>query len=90
MRLFIRAPKKPNSARRKVVKVRLSSRKIVEAYIPGVGHSLQPYSTVLLRGGRVKDLPGVKYRLIRGKYDFKGVPNRVNARSKYGTKSSKV
>ncbi len=86
VKVFTRTPKKPNSAIRKVAKIKLSSGKRVEAYIPGEGHNLQEYSVVLMRGGRVPDLPGVKYHLIRGKYDFQGVKNRKNARSLYGTK----
>lgn len=79
-------PKKPNSAIRKIVKVRLSNNKLIIAYIPGQGHNLQKYSTVLVRGGRVKDVPGLKYKLIRGKYDFTIVETfpRVHSRSKYG------
>lgn len=86
VKVYIRTPKKPNSAQRKVAKIRLSTRQKVEAYIPGEGHNLQEYSVVLMRGGRVPDLPGVKYHLVRGKYDFKGVKNRKQSRSKYGTK----
>jgi small subunit ribosomal protein S12 len=88
MKLVIRNPKKPNSAKRKIVKVTITStRKSIYAYIPGEGgHNLQQYSTVLLRGGRTKDLPGIKYRLIRGKFDFSGLKNRKTSRSKYGTK----
>jgi small subunit ribosomal protein S12 len=86
LKIFIRTPKKPNSALRKVAKIKLSTGKKVEAYIPGEGHNLQQYSVVLLRGGRVQDLPGVKYHLIRGKYDFKGVKDRKTSRSKYGVK----
>jgi small subunit ribosomal protein S12 len=86
LKIFTRAPKKPNSALRKVARVRLSTKKRTIAYIPGEGHTLQEYSTVLMRGGRVKDLPGVKYHLIRGKYDFLGLKSRKQARSKYGTK----
>jgi small subunit ribosomal protein S12 len=86
-KLVIRAPKKPNSALRKLAKVRLSNRKQIYAYIPGEGHNLQEYSTVLIRGGRVKDLPGIKYHLIRGKLDFSGLKNRKTSRSKYGTKN---
>lgn len=86
VKVFIRSPKKPNSANRKVVKIKLSQKERVEAYIPGEGHNLQEYSVVLMRGGRVKDLPGVKYHLIRGKYDFNGVKGRKQARSKYGVK----
>ena len=76
LKVFTKTPKKPNSALRKVAKIRLTNRKRVTAYIPGEGHTLQEYSTVLMRGGRVKDLPGVKYHLIRGKYDFLGLKNR--------------
>jgi small subunit ribosomal protein S12 len=86
-KLVVRTPKKPNSALRKLVKLRLSNAKRVYAYIPGEGHNLQEYSTVLMRGGRVKDLPGVKYHLIRGKLDFLGIKNRRTSRSKYGTKN---
>jgi small subunit ribosomal protein S12 len=89
VKVFTRTPKKPNSALRKVARIRLSNKKRVTAYIPGEGHSLQEYSTVLMRGGRVKDLPGVKYHLVRGKYDFLGLKNRRKARSKYGTKLPK-
>lgn len=90
LRMIIRTPKKPNSALRKIVKLRLlSNYKIVTAYIPGEGHNLQEYSSVLIRGGRVKDLPGVKYHLIRGKLDFLGLKNRKTSRSKYGTKNLK-
>ena len=88
-KIFTRTPKKPNSALRKVAKLKLSNGRRVEAYIPGEGHNLQEYSVVLMRGGRVPDLPGVKYHLIRGKYDFHGVKNRKNARSRYGTKKNK-
>ncbi len=86
IKLILKTPKKPNSALWKLVKVRLSNKKTVYAYIPGEGHNLQVYSTVLMRGGRVKDLPGVKYHLIRGKFDFNGLTNWKTARSKYGTK----
>ena len=79
-------PKKPNSALRKVARVRLSNRQEVTAYIPGEGHSLAEHSIVLVRAGRVKDLPGVKYTIIRGKYDTSGVANRATSRSKYGTR----
>jgi small subunit ribosomal protein S12 len=89
VRVFLRTPKKPNSALRKVARVRLSNNRIVTAYIPGEGHNLQEYSTVLMRGGRVKDLPGVKYHLVRGKFDFAGIKNRKTSRSKYGTKKIK-
>jgi len=88
MKLTIRSPRKPNSAKRKVVKITITStRKNVYAYVPGEGnHHLQKYSTVLIRGGRVKDLPGIKYHLIRGKLDFMGLKDRKTSRSKYGTK----
>lgn len=89
VKIFTRSPKKPNSAVRKVAKVELSSGNIVEAYIPGEGHNLQLNSIVLVRGGRVPDLPGVKYHLIRGKYDFEGLGKRKNSRSKYGSKKIK-
>lgn len=81
-------PKKPNSALRKVARVRLSNKHEITAYIPGIGHELAEHSIVLVRGGRVKDLPGVKYHIIRGKYDTTGVVNRKQARSLYGTKKS--
>jgi small subunit ribosomal protein S12 len=86
VKIFTRTPKKPNSAIRKVVKLKLSNKKRIDAYIPGEGHNLQEYSVVLMRGGRVPDLPGIKYHLIRGKYDFKGVKSRKTSRSSYGTK----
>ncbi len=79
-------PKKPNSALRKVARVRLSNRTEVTAYIPGIGHNLSEHGIVLIRGGRVKDLPGVKYHIIRGKLDLEGVANRKQGRSRYGTK----
>ena len=79
-------PKKPNSALRKIARVRLTNGYEVTAYIPGVGHALQEHSVVLIRGGRVKDLPGVRYHIIRGKLDTTGVQNRKQARSKYGAK----
>ena len=88
VKVFIRTPKKPNSALRKVAKLKLSNGIKVESYIPGEGHNLQEYSVVLMRGGRVPDLPGVKYHTVRGKYDFQGVKNRKNARSRYGTKKA--
>lgn len=83
-------PKKPNSALRKVARVRLSNKMEVTAYIQGIGHNLAEHSIVLVRGGRVKDLPGVKYHIVRGKYDTGGVANRKTSRSKYGTKLEKV
>ncbi len=79
-------PKKPNSALRKVARVKLSNKMEVTAYIQGVGHSLSEHGIVLIRGGRVKDLPGVKYHIVRGKYDLQGVEGRKTSRSKYGTK----
>lgn len=81
-------PRKPNSALRKVARVRLSNKHEITAYIPGIGHELAEHSVVLVRGGRVKDLPGVKYHIIRGKYDTTGVSNRKQGRSLYGTKAS--
>lgn len=86
IKIFIRTPKKPNSALRKVAKVKLSNGKKIDCYISGEGHNLQEYSVVLIKGGRVPDLPGVKYHIIRGKYDFSGVKNRKTSRSKYGVK----
>ena len=88
VRVYTRTPKKPNSALRKVTRVRLSNRKQITSYIPGEGHNLQEHSVVMVRGGRVKDLPGVKYRLIRGKYDLQAIKNRQQGRSKYGSKRS--
>lgn len=85
-KLVLRTPKKPNSALRKIVKLRLTNNKTVYAYIPGEGHNLQAYSTVIIRGGRVKDLPGIKYHLVRGKLDFAGLTTRKTSRSKYGAK----
>jgi len=82
-------PKKPNSALRKVARVRLSNKQEVTAYIMGEGHNLAEHSVVLVRGGRVKDLPGVKYHIVRGKYDAAGVDKRKTSRSKYGTKRPK-
>ena len=81
-------PKKPNSALRKVARVRLSNGKEVNAYIPGIDHNLQEHSTVLIRGGRVRDLPGVRYHIVRGTLDSAGVANRKRSRSKYGAKRS--
>lgn len=88
-RVYTTTPKKPNSALRKVARVRLSSGVEVTAYIPGVGHNLQEHSIVLVRGGRVKDLPGVRYKIIRGTLDTQGVKNRKQARSRYGAKKEK-
>ena len=82
-------PKKPNSAMRKVARVRLSNKQEVSSYIPGEGHNLQEHSVVLIRGGRVKDLPGVRYHIIRGTLDTQGVAKRMQARSKYGVKRAK-
>ena len=89
VRVYTTTPKKPNSAMRKVARVRLTNTKEVNAYIPGEGHNLQEHSVVLIRGGRVKDLPGVRYHIIRGVLDTAGVQNRKQARSKYGAKKSK-
>src|SRR3954447_20525859 len=88
-RVYTTTPKKLNSALRKVARVRLSSGVEVTAYIPGVGHNLQEHSIVLVRGGRVKDLPGVRYKIIRGALDAAGVKNRKQARSRYGAKAAK-
>ena len=88
-RVYTSTPKKPNSALRKVARVRLSSAMEVTAYIPGEGHNLQEHSIVLVRGGRVKDLPGVRYKIIRGALDTQGVKNRKQARSRYGAKKEK-
>ena len=89
-RVYTTTPKKPNSALRKVARVRLTSGIEVTAYIPGVGHNLQEHSIVLVRGGRVKDLPGVRYKIIRGALDTQGVKNRKQARSRYGAKKGKA
>jgi small subunit ribosomal protein S12 len=89
LKVYTQTPKKPNSAIRKIARIKLSTNKIITAYIPGEGHNLQQYSVVLVRGGRVKDLPGVKYKLVRNKYDFEGLLIRKQARSKYGTKRIK-
>lgn len=88
-RVYTQTPKKPNSALRKVARVRLSNQMEVNAYIPGIGHNLQEHSVVLIRGGRVKDLPGVRYHIIRGTLDAQGVKNRLQGRSKYGAKRPK-
>ena len=88
-RVYTTTPKKPNSALRKVARVRLTSGIEVTAYIPGVGHNLQEHSIVLVRGGRVKDLPGVRYKIVRGALDTQGVKNRKQARSRYGAKKEK-
>ncbi len=89
LKVFTRTPKKPNSALRKVARIRLTNGMEVTAYIPGEGHNLQEHSVVLLRGGRVKDLPGVRYHVVRGVLDTGGVENRKQERSKYGTKKDK-
>jgi small subunit ribosomal protein S12 len=88
-RVYTTTPKKPNSALRKVARVRLTSGFEVTAYIPGIGHNLQEHSVVLVRGGRVKDLPGVRYHIVRGSLDTAGVKNRTQSRSKYGVKKPK-
>jgi small subunit ribosomal protein S12 len=88
-RVYATTPKKPNSALRKVARIRLTSGMEVTSYIPGEGHNLQEHSIVLIRGGRVKDLPGVRYHVIRGTLDTAGVDNRKQGRSKYGTKKGK-
>ena len=89
VRVYTTTPKKPNSALRKVARVRLTSGVEVTAYIPGEGHNLQEHSIVLVRGGRVRDLPGVRYKIIRGELDAAGVKNRKQARSRYGAKMAK-
>jgi small subunit ribosomal protein S12 len=89
IRVFTTTPKKPNSALRKVARIRLTNHIEVNAYIPGEGHNLQEHSIVLARGGRVKDVPGVRYHIIRGALDAQGVENRKRGRSKYGAKRSK-
>src|SRR6188472_4150200 len=88
-RVYTTTPKKPNSVLRKVARVRLTSQVEVTAYIPGEGHNLQEHSIVLVRGGRVKDLPGVRYKIVRGSLDTQGVKNRKQARSRYGAKKEK-
>ena len=89
-RVYTTTPKKPNSALRKVARVRLTNSIEVTAYIPGIGHNLQEHSVVLIRGGRVKDLPGVRYHIVRGTLDTQGVAKRMQARSKYGAKRPKA
>ena len=89
MQVYTRTPKKPNSAMRKVAKVRLTNGYEVIAYIPDEGHSLQEHSIVMIRGGRIKDLPGVRYHVVRGSLDTLGVEGRMQSRSKYGTKKPK-
>jgi small subunit ribosomal protein S12 len=90
IRVYTQTPKKPNSALRKVARVRLTNASEVTTYIPGIGHNLQEHSIVLVRGGRVKDLPGVRYHIIRGTLDAAGVENRKQGRSKYGAKRPKA
>jgi small subunit ribosomal protein S12 len=90
LRVYTTTPKKPNSAMRKVARVKLTNQKEVNAYIPGEGHGLQEHSIVLVRGGRVKDLPGVRYHLVRGTLDTTGVDNRRKSRSRYGSKRPKA
>ena len=90
LRVYTVTPKKPNSALRKVARVRLTSGFEVTAYIPGIGHNLQEHAVVLVRGGRVKDLPGVRYHIVRGSLDTAGVKDRKQSRSKYGTKKEKA
>ncbi len=90
MRVYTSTPKKPNSALRKVARVRLTNGMEVTTYIPGVGHNLQEHSIVMIRGGRVKDLPGVRYHVVRGSLDTLGVESRKQSRSKYGTKRPKA
>lgn len=89
LRVYTKTPKKPNSALRKVAKVRLSNSLEVIAYIPGEGHNIQEHSVILLQGGKTKDLPGVKYKIIRGVLDLQGVKNRKKSRSRYGAKKPK-
>lgn len=88
LKLIIKSPKKPNSALRKLAKVKLTNNKIIYAYIPGENHNLLEYSTILIKGGKVKDLPGIKYKLIPGKFDFSGSKFRKTSRSKYGAKKT--
>jgi small subunit ribosomal protein S12 len=90
IRVYTTTPKKPNSALRKVARVRLTNGMEISAYIPGVGHNLQEHSVVLVRGGRVKDLPGVRYHIVRGTFDTSGVENRKQGRSRYGAKQPKA
>jgi len=91
LKVFIKKPRKPNSAQRKMAQIKLNlSGKIIHAFIPGEGHNLEQYNVVLIRGGRTKDLPGVKYKCIRGAFDLSPVVGRINARSKYGVKARKA
>jgi len=86
IKVFTKTPRKPNSAIRKVARIKLSNNNLITAYIPGEGHNLREHSNVLIRGGRIKDLPGIKYRTVRGVYDLKGLDKRKQGRSKYGSK----
>ena len=88
-KIYIKNPKKPNSASRKIAQIQLTNGKLINAYIPGEGHDLDIHGIVLIQGARIRDLPGIQYRLIRGKYDLNGVMNRKQSRSKYGTKKEK-
>lgn len=88
--VLIKTPRKPSSGKRKVVRVQLRNKKIINCHIPGIGHSLQKYSTVLIRGCRVRDIPAMKYRVIRGKFDAKSVYERLTSRSKYGAKKREI
>ncbi len=90
VRVYTTTPKKPNSALRKVARVRMTNGFEITAYVPGIGHNLQEHSIVLVRGGRVKDLPGVRYHIVRGALDAAGVANRKKSRSKYGSKKAKA
>lgn len=90
LKVGVMTPKRPNSALRKIAKVKLSNGQVITAYIPGIGHNLQEHSIVLVRGGRVKDLPGVRYHIVRGALDAAGVEGRKTSRSKYGVKKEKV
>ena len=90
VKVFTKNPRKPNSAIRKVCRVRLSNNTLITAFIPGEGHNLQEHSVVLIRGGRTKDLPGIRYKVVRGAYDLKGLANRRRGRSKYGTPKPKI
>jgi small subunit ribosomal protein S12 len=89
VKIYLATPKKPNSALRKIARIQLTNKKLITGYIPGKGHTLQKFSTVLVRAGRVRDLPGVRYKLIRNKYDLLPVTRRASSRSKYGIKSFK-
>jgi small subunit ribosomal protein S12 len=90
LQVLIKTPRKPSSGKRKVVRVQLRSKKAVNCHVPGIGHTLQKYATVLVRGCRVRDIPAMKYRVIRGKFDVKEVYERISSRSKYGTKKRHI